>query len=294
MPSLRCTVVNLVARHVLRAQLARTPGPAEARRDFNLFTRLLPCPSGVEMRPHPLGLSFAPPEPRASGTILYFHGGGYICGAPQTHRALAGCLARATGRQVITARYRLAPEHPAPAAFDDALCAFDAMEEMGTDPTEIILGGDSAGGGLALALLARLCADGRRPRALFAFSPWTDLTASGDSITANAARDRILPADRLEDLVSFVTGDGPRDDPRVSPHFASFDAPPPVMMQVARTEILYDDTRRMAEKLRAAGGDVTVTEVEDAIHVWPLLGNRLPEGRRSFEDVAAFLDTLPA
>lgn len=292
MTSLRCTSVNLVARHVLRRQLARTPGPDEARRDFDRFTRLLPCPGTVRTRPHPLGLSFTPAQGSGGGPIVYFHGGGYICGSPETHRGLAGCLALATGREVIAPRYRLAPEHPAPAAFEDARRAIDALEELGTAPGDLILGGDSAGGGLALALLARLCAEDRRPLGLFAFSPWTDLTASGDSIRSNALLDRILPAERLEDLVSFVTCGGPRDDPRLSPLFAEFDHPPPVLIQVARNEILRDDSRRMAARLEDAGGTVTLSEIDDAIHVWQLLGRRLPEARESFEEVARFVAAL--
>ncbi len=292
MPSLRCICVNNVAQRIVRPILARTPDPVAARADFERFMSLFPVPRSVRIEPHPVGLSVVPDREPLDGVIVYIHGGGYICGSPHTHRALAGHLARRTGRRVILPRYRLAPESQAPAAFEDVISAIEALGASGIAVEDMILGGDSAGGGLALAALAHLGADGRRPRALFAFSPWTDLTGSGESMRTNARSDRILPVERFGDLTGFVIGDGPANDPRVSPLFADYRDPPPVLIQVAQSEVLYDDARRMVERLRRVGGSVRLFEIPDAPHVWQLLGPLLPEARQSFDEVASFLEDL--
>ena len=250
------------------------------------------------LRPPPHCLALSDPDmdwvsvgrPDPGRAILYFHGGAYIAGSPRTHRALAGRLSALSGLRVCVPRYPLAPEAPAPAAFDAAIQAWKRLGALGYAPGDIVLGGDSAGGGLALALLAHLTRDDATPAGLFAFSPWTDLTASGASVGANAARDRLLDKTRLAEVVGYVTGDGafPASDPRLSPLFAEFGAPPPVWLCVAETEILYDDTLRMAGNLRAAGGSVVVRHLSDAPHVWPLFDGWFPEARATTAEAASF------
>ena len=229
-----------------------------------------------------------PPKP--GKVMLYFHGGGFIAGSPLTHRHMLARLSRLTRVEVVAPRYRLAPEHPFPAAFEDACDAFDALMAQGYKPEDIILGGDSAGGSLALAVLARLTAEGCAPRALFAFSPLTDMSFSGESFRANAATDPCLPASRSGLLSDWVLAGADPTDPRISPLFAAFAAPPPVFLQFGDTEILRDDSRRMAAHLRAAGGEVTCDEWANCPHVWVLMDGLVPEAREALTRVAGFVN----
>jgi len=199
-------------------------------------------------------------------------------------------LARLTGCEVIAPDYRLAPEHPFPAAVRDARSAWDGLIARGYQPEDVVIGGDSAGGNLALGLLAALLSEGIRPAGLYAFSPVTDLTFSGASIRANEGSDRLLPAARRGDLVRFYLGGAAPDDPRASPLLADFAAPPPVFLQFSETEILADDSRRMAAKLRAAGAVVTLDSWPDAPHVWVLFDGFIPEAREGLKRAAAFVN----
>lgn len=228
----------------------------------------------------------APSEP----FILYFHGGGYVMGNPRTHAALAKFLTRKAGLQSCLPDYRLAPEHPFPAAFEDALGVWNALMARGIAASSVVVGGDSAGGGLALALLGHLCAtDQPRPACVFAFSPFTDLTLSGASITQNAKSELLLPPQRLEQLRDRVlAGANPRD-PRISPLFGTFTGAPPVLIQVARSEVLRDDSRRLAEVLRRDGVDVTLQEWGNLPHVWQFFPGWLPEARKALGDAAQFI-----
>ena len=285
-----------VLRLVVKPRVRRMSPPQKARGHLRLLARLV-----FRQPPHALVLSCAargdaPPFSRIAvglpaprRVILYFHGGGYVAGSPATHAPMLARLAKLSGVEVRAPDYRLAPEAPFPAAFDDAKAAFKQALAAGYRPGDIVLGGDSAGGGLALALLAWCCARGQRPAALFAFSPWTDLTGSGASMHQNAARDAYLPAERIDELAGLYLGDAARDDPRASPVFAAFAEPPPVLLQVSETEILRDDTLRMAERLRAQGGAVTVQTWANAPHVWQVFDGWLPEARAALREVATFV-----
>ncbi|MEN9061689.1 alpha/beta hydrolase [Ponticoccus litoralis] len=222
--------------------------------------------------------------------LLYLHGGAYVMGGPVTHRALAARLSRASGLPLCLPDYRLAPEHSCPAALTDALAVYRAVADH---PQGVILGGDSAGGGLALSLLSEILrADLPKPLGLFAFSPWTDLTLSGDSCTENAARDVMLPVTRARDCAALYLGATAPDDPRASPLFADFGGAPPVWLTVSGTEILRDDTLRMAERLRGQGAAVSLTVERDLPHVWPLFHGMLPEGRATLRALAQWLRSL--
>jgi acetyl esterase/lipase len=293
--SLRLRLLNLGLRLVARPMMARAADPAASRRSFARVARLFRMP--------PYGLHLvAPGQPplhwvscrrrQTAPVILYFHGGAYVTGSPVTHLALITRIARLTGLPVVAPEYRLAPEHPAPAAYDDAMAAHDRLMAIGYAPGEVILAGDSAGGGLALAVLAGLCARGRRPAGLFAFSPWTDLALGSASLWDNAARDVFLPAERIEAAIGLVRGSLAAADPRLSPLHAGFDRPPPVLLQVGTTEILRDDSRRIAAVLRAAGGRVVLQEWRDCPHVWQILDGLLPEARAALIEVAAFVADL--
>jgi epsilon-lactone hydrolase len=287
-------VLRVFLRQVARRSLARQPDSAGARKWFErgawLNARGRPwlhfTPDSLADLP---ALWTAKPTPGAP-IILYLHGGGYVMGNPRTHAALANYLKRKTGLEVCLPDYRLAPEHPFPAAFEDARFAWRALLGAGHKPENIVLGGDSAGGGLALALLGHLCATGQpRPACVFAFSPFTDLTLGGPSIVQNARSEILLPISRLERLRDRVLQGADPRDPRISPLYSSFIGAPPVLIQVARREILHSDSTRMAQHLRAQGVEVTLQEGGNLPHVWQYFHGWLPEARRSLTEAAAFI-----
>lgn len=293
--SLRLAALRLVLRWFVRPRLARVVTPDAARADFDRFARYLPAPPFLldlpgRQAPHLHRITAGPVVDHA--VILWFHGGAYVAGSPVTHAGMLGRLSRLSRLAVHAPVYRLAPEHPAPEAFDDARAAHARLMAGGWAPGQVILGGDSAGGGLALALLADLCARGLRPAGLVAFSPWTDLAMTGDSLRTHAAADPLLPAARMEEAVAMIRGDLPPGDPRLSPLYARYDAPPPVLIQVGDDEILLDDSRRMADVLRAAGGEVRLEVWPCAPHVWQIFDGWLPEARAALRQAAAFARQL--
>ncbi|WP_071799178.1 alpha/beta hydrolase [Natronohydrobacter thiooxidans] len=287
-------VMRVFLRQIARRSLARQPDSIAARAWFERGAWL-----NARGRPY---LSFAPdqigpvpalwtekPGPGAP-FILYIHGGGYVMGNPRTHAALARYLARKAQMPVLLPDYRLAPEHPFPAAFDDALAFWQGLLAQGYRADQIALGGDSAGGGIALALLGHLCATHQPvPFCTFAFSPFTDLTYSGASIHENATSEILLPPQRLEQLRARLLNGADPADPRISPLFARFPKAPPTLIQVARTEILRDDSRRMADHLRAQGAEVTLQEWGNLPHVWQFFPGWLPEARKALSDAATFI-----
>ncbi|MFT5000027.1 MAG: monoterpene epsilon-lactone hydrolase [Paracoccaceae bacterium] len=228
--------------------------------------------------------------PKRDGVILFLHGGAYVFGAPASHKAMLARLSEQTGMRAILPAYRLAPENPFPAAIEDALAAYQALIARGYAPENIVLGGDSAGGGLMLALLHVICQENLpRPGAVFAMSPWTDLTLSGPSIVSNAAVDPVLPADRIsESGHRYLDGQDPMD-PRASPLFGDFKGGPPVLIQVGSTEILLDDSQRMAEALKAQRVDVQLDVWKNTPHVWQIFQGHLAEADRALDDIASFI-----
>jgi len=201
---------------------------------------------------------------------------------------MLGQLALDSKTDVVAQDYRLVLEAPFPAAFEDAVAAWDDLRGQGLGPSQILLAGDSAGGGLALALLAHLLARGERPAGLLALSPWTDLTHSGESIRRNARRDAMLPVRRTNAASEQYLAGADPTDPRASPHFAEFPNPPPVMLQVGDQEILLDDARRMAAKLEEAGGEVRLDVWEGAHHVWQLAFGFVPEAAEALRQAGAW------
>ena len=299
--SLRLRLLILAGHLVLRPSALRAE-PDTMRADFERsaprflrpppytllrWTRLAPAQVAAMIANRP---GSRPPIP--GHLLLWFHGGAFIAGSPRTHAAMLARLARLTRLEVVAPVYRLAPEHPFPAAVQDARAAFDALVGRGYAPGRIVIGGDSAGGNLAAGLLAGLLAEGIRPAGLVGFSPVTDLPYSGGSIAHNAARDSMLPAERRHDLNRYYLGAADPADPRASPLFAAIPAPPPVFLQYGATEILRDDGVRLADKLRAAGGRVVVDEWADTPHVFTLFDGWVPEAREGLRRAARFIDGL--
>lgn len=222
--------------------------------------------------------------------ILYFHGGGYGFGSPRTHRAMVAWLCKYTGARGLLPQYRLAPECPFPAAVEDAVRAYQAVM---TAPGGVILGGDSAGGGLALSLLAEITRMGLpQPLGCFALSPLVDLSFSAPSVSGNVKAEVILPASRARELALAYLDGADEADPRASPLFADFTGAAPVWIAAGDTEILLDDTRQMAERLESNGVAVTCVIERDLPHVWPLFRGLLPEADRTLRDVSAWIRSL--
>ena len=231
------------------------------------------------------------PEARGDRAIVYLHGGGYCLGSIATHRALCGQLSRLTGARVLNVGYRLAPEHPHPAAVEDAVAAVRWIYAQGFAPSRVAIAGDSAGGGLTIAtLLALRDAGDALPAAGVCISPWTDLSASGESVKTKAALDPVVTESSLRQLAAAYLGGKPAQTPLASPLFADLRALPPLLVQVGSAEVLLDDATRFASRARDAGVDVTLEVWEDMIHVWHAFAGLLPEGERACERIATWLE----
>ena len=300
--SLVARVLNWLLRRFERRHLLHAT-PAQLRRGFETKSRLFAhMPRGSEVKTLTLtdgtarvpSLCITAPGADARHTLLYFHGGAYVFGSPNTHRGMLGQLSRLSGAQAILPDYRMAPEHPFPAALEDALIAWRVLLDSGIAPERMVMGGDSAGGGLVLALLGELIRTGAPlPAGVFAFSPLTDLTFSGDSYRHNDDREVMLPGERATELAAlFLAGHDP-EDARASPLFADFTGAPPVYLTVGDTEILLDDTRRIAARMRAQGVDVSEEIGRDLPHVWPMMHIVLPEARATLREVAGWIRRRP-
>ncbi|MPW16058.1 alpha/beta hydrolase fold domain-containing protein [Paraburkholderia sp. CNPSo 3157] len=225
-----------------------------------------------------------------AATILYLHGGGYYFCSPQTHRAASFGLATRSDARVFSLDYRLAPEHPFPAALDDALAAYRHLLEEGTKPESIVIAGDSAGGGLALATLVALRDAGNSlPAGAVLFSPWTDLAATGASLETNDGIDPMFHGPSVARAAKLYLGGTPATHPYASPLYADLSGLPPLFMQVSSTEVLLDDSRRVADKARTAGVDVDFEIWRKMPHVWQLWVPFIPEAGRSLDLAARFV-----
>ena len=223
-------------------------------------------------------------------TVVYFHGGAYCLGSIATHRGLVGNLARASGVRVASLEYRLAPEHPFPAAVDDAVSAYRALLAAGASPTRVALAGDSAGGGLAAAtLLALRDAGDPLPACAVLLSPWLDLSCSSESMRTRVEQDPLIRPDPLRSLgEAYLCGAGARD-PLASPVYGDLSGLPPLLVQVGTAETLLDDSTRFAERARASGVDVALEVWDDMIHVWHAFSPLLPEADRAINGIGDYL-----
>ncbi|MGB3244764.1 MAG: alpha/beta hydrolase [Sulfitobacter sp.] len=277
---------------------SRTPVPL--RRALETQARLFfHAPRGTRRCWITLGqvkaLEVVPRNLGAQGKVLfYIHGGGFTFGSPRTHSAMVAQLAYRLGVRAVLPQYRLAPEAPYPAAPDDVYAAWRGLIETGVNPSNIVVGGDSAGGALAFGLVAHLIKRGEAtPGAVFGFSPLTDLTHSGDSFRQNAEADVMLPAEWAKDLAEMFLQGQAGDDPRISPLQGDFRGGPPAWVTVGDTEILRDDGRRMVAHYTAQGGNATLVERHDLPHVWPIFHNILPEARETLDQLATWIRQQP-
>lgn len=233
-------------------------------------------------------LVFGPREPRP-GQMLFIHGGGYCRGSAHGHSPFVSRLAARLNLKTRSIDYRLAPEHPWPAGLDDCEAAYKALRKGMEGP--LVVAGDSAGGGLALALTTRLKAKGEAlPDALILYSPWCDLTVSGESAKTKNEADPMLKGDWLVEGASLYAPGQDLTAPEISPLFADFTGFPPTAIQVGSDEVLLDDSIRLEKRMREAGVDVTCEVWEALWHDFPLFQPLLPEGRMATRRTRAWLD----
>lgn len=229
----------------------------------------------------------------SDATLLCLPGGAYALGSLTTNRWLSSVLSEATGRRVLSIAYRLAPEHRFPAAVDDAVAAYRWLLAQGVPAARVTVAGNSAGGGLALAMLVAL-----RDRAIalpcagIGLSPWTDLTGSGASVTACATTDALLDADGLRESAAAYADRSQHEHPYASPLFADLHGLPPILLQASRAEILRDDTTRFAERARRHGVEVTEQLYDDMPHVWHMFAGVLPEADHAIAAIGRWLATV--
>ena len=226
-----------------------------------------------------------------SRVLMFFHGGGYCSGSIVSHRRLVTEAGRAAGVRTLAIAYRLAPEHPFPAAYDDVSTAWRFLRDQNIPAEHIAIGGDSAGAGLTLALIGRLRdAQEELPGCAWLISPWTDLTMSAPSLSSKEAVDPLIHKQYLLELAdAYLPAGMDRKDPRVSPLYADLKGFPPVLIQVGSAETLLDDATRFAAVAGAADVRVTLEIWPQMIHAWPLWNARLEPGRRALASAGAFI-----
>jgi epsilon-lactone hydrolase len=231
------------------------------------------------------------PGADGSRVLMYFHGGGYCSGSIVSHRRLVTEAGRAGGVRTLAVAYRLAPEHPFPAARDDALTAWRRLRREGYAAKHIAVGGDSAGGNLTLALVKELQSTGEDlPGCLWLLSPWVDLTMSGATLASKSAVDPLIQKGYLEELAQAFAPIGmDRKDPRLSPLYADLKGLPPILIQIGSAETLLDDAVRLASAAGAADVSTTLEVWPHMIHAWPLWNARLEPGRCALAHAGAFL-----
>lgn len=282
----------------IRALLGAKPRPvgwSERRQRLDEVGSVWPIADDVSLKTVDLdgvpGEFSITPGSDLSRVLLFFHGGGYCSGSILSHRRMVTEAGRAGGVRTLAVGFRLAPEHPFPAAYDDTLTAWRWLRKQGIAAKQIVVGGDSAGGGLTLALTMRLRDDGDElPGCLWLASPWTDLTMSGATLATKDAVDPLIHKGYLEELAeAYVPAGMARTDPRISPLFADLRGLPPTLIQVGSAETLLDDSVRLAGVGGAAGVAVTLEIWPDMIHAWALWNAELEAGRQALASAGAFI-----
>jgi len=289
---------------VLKYALRAFPSVKAARLQLTIVAPLVPRPPrGTKTTATDAGGvpadRVAVPSSRPDRHVLYLHGGGYVTGWPGLCRDLTWRIAAQCRATVLAVDYRLAPEHPFPAALEDAVAAYRSLLAAGAGPNTIAVVGDSAGGGLALALMLRLREEGvPLPAAAVVVSPWTDLALTGASLRLNAAVDPLLPPELAPRLVALYLGGADPRDPRVSPLYGDPAGLPPTLILAGGDDVLRDDAVRMADRMRAAGCHVEIEVWPRMWHVWYMCASVMPEARAAIARLARFvtarLDAQPA
>ncbi|KLK89732.1 alpha/beta hydrolase [Microvirga vignae] len=286
---------EIEAVRTLLSSKPRPVGWTERRQRLNEVGSVWPVADDITLEPVdvddvPGEWSIAPGSD-ALRILMVFHGGGYCSGSILSHRRLVTEAGRAAGVRTLAVAYRLAPEHPFPAALEDALTAWHFLRGQGVEAKHIVVGGDSAGGGLTLALMGQLQkAREGLPACAWLLSPWTDLTMSGATLATKDSVDPLIHDGYLHELAdAYLPGSMDRKDPRVSPLYADLTGLPPALIQVGSDETLLADATRFAAAAGAADVAVTLELWPHMIHAWPLWNAHLEPGRQALAKAGTFM-----
>jgi acetyl esterase/lipase len=305
-PSVQARLGGGLVRTVVRGLWSSMPDSDEGllrfQRIIDFYSRLQSVPRGVSLDAEDLGTCTAEwvraGAPDERKVFLYLHGGAYFFGSSRLYRPSNWRLSAATGRPVLALDYRLAPEHTPYDALDDALAAYDFLMRTGYAPGDIVVGGDSAGGHLALALLLELKRRGTgMPAAAVCLSPWVDLLCQSDSHKLNASSEAVIPPAKLAWLGRRFSGGASEDDPLCAPGRAGTSGLaglPPMLLIASSSEILRDETRDLAERVQAAGVRAVYQEWDGQMHVFTQFADFVPEGKAAFRHIAGFLRSAGA
>lgn len=292
--SLQALILKMFFRYSLAYFNRKEPSVDDWRAMFEKFSRLGKLPKDV--RTHLVTAGGVPAEWITTPGIddryvhIHLHGGAYFIGSVKTFRDLIARVGRAAGMRSLGIDYRLAPEHPFPAALEDAVCAYRWLLAEGYPPQNIIMVGDSSGGGLALSTLVKLRDEGSPlPAGLVCLSPWTDLALTGDSYKTKAKVDPINKLSYMKFSGPLYAGDYDLTNPQISPLYADLSGLPPLLIQVGTEETLLDDSTRLAARAKASGVDVTLEIWEGMVHVFQSNAMILPEARRAIEKIGQFM-----
>lgn len=284
------TIIDMLKNRPIRGELSIE----ETRAGFEMLAQMFQIASDIKRTPADAdgvpGEWITAPNSTDQTTILYLHGGGYSIGSVNTHADMVSRIARASGARAFSVNYRLAPENPYPAAVDDATTAYRWLLKQGVRPETIVIAGDSAGGGLTAATLLALKKSGDPlPGAAVLLSPWTDLAATGESMETRAEADPMIVVDPLNGMAKIYAGKADLTDPLVSPLYGDYSGLPPMLIQVGDCEVLLDDSRRYAERAKAAGVDVTLEVWDEMIHVFQVFAGMLPEGQQAIDRIGEWV-----
>ena len=286
--------LNMIVQMLRAQRTLQEPSVEQMRTGMEAMVQMAPVPADVErvsVTANGVPAEWvSTPGVDPQRVVLYLHGGGYVIGSINTHRDLAQRISRAAAARVLLIGYRLAPEHPHPAAVEDATAAYRWLLAQGVSPAKLAIAGDSAGGGLTVATLVALRDAGQPlPAAAVCLSPWVDLEGLGESMTSKADVDPMVQRGPLLRMAAmYLNGQNPRT-PLAAPLHADLRGLPPMLIQVGTAETLLDDSTRLAERARAAGVDVTLDPWDDMIHVWQAFAMLLPEGQQAIDGIGTFI-----
>jgi phosphinothricin tripeptide acetyl hydrolase len=294
MPAMSDKGIHVVREHLAKLPPSNTLTLAQRRAQYERAERIFPTPPDVKVEliaaPDRPAEWLTPPGGRTDAVVLYLHGGGYVIGSPRSHRHLAAAIARAAGTRALLLEYRLAPEHPFPAALEDAVAAYQWLLRQGIAPEHVVVAGDSAGGGLTVATLLALRDRGLpRPAGGVCISPWVDLTNSAASYTSKASVDPIVTREGISLMTAAYVGASDPKQPLISPLYADLRSLPPLLVHVGSDEVLLDDAMGLGERARAAGVDVSVEEWPAMVHVWHWFLPMLDEAERAIAGIGTFV-----
>jgi len=293
--SLRAELVRFALRRFFKHRSGPAPTIETWRRRMEGLGRLAPQPPrGTLLQRLDLdgirAVSIATRESRPDRHILYFHGGGHVSGSPEFYRDFTWRIAAAARARALMTYHRLAPEHPYPAAIEDAANAYRALVAGGADPRAMAVMGESAGGGLVLGVLLKLRDEGSpMPAAAVTISPWTDLAMSGNSYRQNADADPMISNADAARMASYYLGETDPRTPYASPIYGDPTGLPPTLIQVGSDEILLDDSVQMAERMRAAGCEVELEVWPRMPHAWHVWARVVPEARAAIARIGVFV-----